>query len=114
MKRNLGGENRGEFIIEAEAIQDRRRLFGVVDNHPHGAVFRGAGGEEGLGRYVFLVEDVRQPAKGARHIAQKDRDLLDCHQVDTSKYSKPALNALWLISMIDRFLLPMTSSMLLR
>ena len=97
--------------MKPKLLQDRRRPFRIVDDHPHGAVFRGAGGEEGLGRDVFLVEDVRQTGKGSRHVAQEDGDLLDCHYIDSSKYSKPAVKALWFTSMIDLFLLPMTSSM---
>ena len=79
MERHLGGENRGNLIIEIETLQDGRRPLRVVDDHPDHAAFRGAGGEQGLRRDVFLVEDVRQPGKGSRDVAQQDGDLLDCH-----------------------------------
>jgi hypothetical protein len=79
VKRDFGGENRGDLAVEPEALQDRCRPFRVVDDHPHGAGFRGACCKKGLCRDVFPVEDIHQPGEGARHIAQEDGDLRDCH-----------------------------------
>jgi len=59
MKRHLGGQNRGDLVIETVAFQNRCRPIRITDHQPHRAAFGCAGGEQGLGRDVLLVEDVR-------------------------------------------------------